>query len=56
MNYGNNLIIWDRMFGTRFLPPGRDVGDLGLVNRDYPTSFVAQLRAPFHAGLDRATR
>lgn len=55
MNYGNNLIIWDRMFGTRFLPHGREVGDLGLVNRDYPTSFVAQLRAPFHAGLDRAT-
>jgi sterol desaturase/sphingolipid hydroxylase (fatty acid hydroxylase superfamily) len=52
-NYGNNLIIWDRMFGTRFLPDERDVGHLGLVNRDYPTSFVASIGAPFHAGLDR---
>ncbi len=53
-NYGNNLIVWDLLFGTRFLPKGRLVGDLGLLNRDYPLNFVSQLAAPFVKGLDKA--
>lgn len=55
-NYGNNLIIWDLLFGTRFLPAGAEVGDLGLLNRDYPDAFLDQLRSPFQPGLDKAGR
>ena len=50
-NFGNNLIIWDVMFGTRFLPD-RQVGPLGLVNRQYPTGFLAQMKTPFKRGLE----
>ncbi len=46
-NFGNNLIIWDLLFGTRFLPADREVGPLGLQNTAYPLSFLAQLRSPF---------
>ncbi len=52
-NYGNNVIVWDWVFGTRFLPGDREVGDLGLTNREYPASFDAQMRAPFTAKLDK---
>ncbi len=48
-NFGNNLIIWDLIFGTRFLPAGREVGPLGLHNRAYPLGFLAQLSSPFVA-------
>ena len=50
-NFGNNLIIWDVLFGTRFLPD-REVGPLGLTNRRYPTGFLAQMRTPFMRGLE----
>lgn len=46
-NYGNNLIIWDIIFGTFFNPKGREVETVGLINREYPKSYVAQLKAPF---------
>ena len=52
-NFGNNLIVWDLLFGTRFLPAGRVVGRLGLVNRNYPTGFLAQMKTPFVPGLDK---
>ena len=45
-NYGNNLIVWDLVFGTRFLPAGREVGELGLMRRDYPQDFLGQMKAP----------
>ena len=51
-NFGNNLIIWDLIFGTRYLPGKGSVGPVGLVNRDYPSSFLAQLRTPFIQGMD----
>lgn len=48
-NYGQNLIVWDVVFGTRFLPedrePPRDVGLADLPN--FPTGFLSQLAAPF---------
>jgi len=53
-NYGNNLIIWDLVFGSWYLPIDREVDELGLHNRQYPTDFVAQLRTPFVKGLDKA--
>jgi sterol desaturase/sphingolipid hydroxylase (fatty acid hydroxylase superfamily) len=52
-NYGNNLIVWDLLFRTWFLPGARDVGILGLVNREYPLDFLSQLKTPFVKGLDK---
>lgn len=54
-NFGNNLIVWDWIFGTRFFPSGREVGNLGLINRGYPSGFWQQMRTPFVAGLDSET-
>lgn len=45
-NYGNNLIIWDLVFGTYFLPRHRKVSALGLL-RLCPTDFVGQMKMPF---------
>lgn len=52
-NYGNNLIIWDVIFGTRFLPRGSDVGQLGLINRNYPMGYLRQMSTPFVRSLDK---
>ena len=45
-NYGNNLIVWDVIFGSRFLPKDRHVRELGIPDPDYPTDFARQLLAP----------
>jgi sterol desaturase/sphingolipid hydroxylase (fatty acid hydroxylase superfamily) len=47
-NYGNNLIVWDLVFRTWFLPPDRHVGRLGLTNPNYPAGFFRQMSAPFN--------
>ncbi|MEM9315108.1 MAG: sterol desaturase family protein [Pseudomonadota bacterium] len=57
-NYGNNLIIYDRIFGTCYHPEqqeksSRQVGDIGLLNPDYPQHYLGQLMAPFTKGLDK---
>ena len=52
-NYGNNLIIWDLVFGTWYLPKERDVQELGLLNREYPSGFLKQMKAPFFPGADK---
>lgn len=52
-NYGNNLIVWDLIFGSWFLPASRRVGDLGLLNPAYPQGFFRQMLAPLKAGLDQ---
>jgi sterol desaturase/sphingolipid hydroxylase (fatty acid hydroxylase superfamily) len=46
-NYGNNLILWDIVFGTWYLPRDREVGIIGLLNRGYPKTFGGQFAAPF---------
>lgn len=46
-NYGNNLILWDMLFGTRFLPEDRKVSELGLAVDSYPDSFWMQMIEPF---------
>jgi sterol desaturase/sphingolipid hydroxylase (fatty acid hydroxylase superfamily) len=53
-NYGNHIIIWDILFGTYFLPQGKKVSELGLLNRNYPMSFLKQIQAPFIKGIDTA--
>jgi len=52
-NYGNNVIVWDILFGTYFLPKNREVADLGLLNRNYPRGFFQQLKAPFLRGIEK---
>ncbi|MEM7360589.1 MAG: sterol desaturase family protein [Pseudomonadota bacterium] len=46
-NFGNNLIIWDIVFGTFYYPKGKTVDDIGLINPDYPKTYLGQLVAPF---------
>ena len=52
-NYGNNLIVWDLLFGSWFLPRDRRVGDLGLINRAYPLDFRSQMITPLTPRLDK---
>jgi sterol desaturase/sphingolipid hydroxylase (fatty acid hydroxylase superfamily) len=51
-NYGNNLIVWDVLFGSRFLPDDRNVDDLGLSNSNYPMIFLSQMKTPFIKGIE----
>jgi sterol desaturase/sphingolipid hydroxylase (fatty acid hydroxylase superfamily) len=47
-NYGGNIILWDIVFGTRFLPdrdPPREIGIADLPR--FPTGYLAQLATPF---------
>jgi sterol desaturase/sphingolipid hydroxylase (fatty acid hydroxylase superfamily) len=48
-NYGQNLIVWDVVFGTRFLPkdrePPEDIGIAGLPA--FPMDYLGQLASPF---------
>lgn len=46
-NFGNNVIVWDLLFGTYFLPKTRQVGELGLLNPNYPHNYWGQLKAAF---------
>ena len=47
-NYGSNLVLWDLLFRTRFLPDRPPPTALGLSGLpQFPTSFAGQLRAPF---------
>ena len=47
-NFGQNLIVWDTIFGTRFLPkhrePPSDIGIAGLPN--FPMDYWGQLLSP----------
>jgi len=46
-NYGNNLAVWDVIFGTFFWPKKDRVGAIGLVNVNYPMGFRGLIKAPF---------
>lgn len=46
-NYGNNVIVWDLLFGTWYLPKGREIEALGLQEPAYPRTFLGQMWAPF---------
>jgi sterol desaturase/sphingolipid hydroxylase (fatty acid hydroxylase superfamily) len=57
-NYGSNLIVWDLVFGTFFLPPDREPPEeIGIANMPaFPTGYLGQLASPFHwRSLPRAT-
>ncbi len=55
-NFGNNLIIWDSIFGTRYLPKDKNVTRVGIGNQQWPSEFLAQLSAPFTTPTERQTR
>ena len=49
-NYGNNIIFWDLVFGTYFLPKDREAPvDVGLSDdgMDFPKDYVGQILSPF---------
>lgn len=46
-NFGNNVIVWDLLFGTYFNPAGRQVGVIGLLNSSFPQTYWGQLKAAF---------
>jgi sterol desaturase/sphingolipid hydroxylase (fatty acid hydroxylase superfamily) len=45
-NYGENLMLFDLMFGTFLLPKRRPPRDIGIKHR-MPPNFLGQLAAPF---------
>jgi sterol desaturase/sphingolipid hydroxylase (fatty acid hydroxylase superfamily) len=54
-NFGNNLIVWDWLFGTRFVDMEREVEAVGIEECPIPESFVAHLASPFF-NLDEEIR
>ena len=48
-NYGGNIILFDVLFGTRFLPADREPPrDIGIADMpDFPTGYVDHLLSPF---------
>ena len=45
-NYGENLMLWDQLFGTFFNPNRRPPAEIGIEG-PMPSDFVGQLVAPF---------
>ena len=48
-NYGENLMLWDMLFGTYLYKKDCDITDIGIAEK-MPASFVAQLAVPFRWG------
>ena len=47
-NYGTNLILWDILFGTRFLPEREPPEKIGIAEpADYPGGYFGPMIAPF---------
>lgn len=44
-NFGNTTIVWDVLFRTWYLPG--PVGEIGIMDREYPKGFLAQMATPF---------
>jgi sterol desaturase/sphingolipid hydroxylase (fatty acid hydroxylase superfamily) len=55
-NYGQNLIVWDVVFGTRFLPADREPSErIGIADLPaFPTSWLAQELSPLRWAQIRA--
>lgn len=45
-NYGQNLMLWDQLFGTFFIRPEAELGEIGIAER-MPARFIGQLYVPF---------
>ena len=44
-DFGNNVIVWDLVFGTYYLPPGAPER-VGLDDVTFPRGYLAQLASP----------
>ena len=58
-NYGQNLIVWDLVFGTRYLPADREPdARVGIADMPgFPSGLLANLAAPFRwARVQREAR
>ncbi|MDG2305447.1 MAG: sterol desaturase family protein [Candidatus Binatia bacterium] len=55
-NYGANLIVWDILFRTRFLPERESVRVVGIDGiDDFPKDYLGQMKVPFVlSGLEGA--
>ncbi|WP_259674610.1 sterol desaturase family protein [Pseudomonas fluorescens] len=48
VNYGEFLMVWDRLFGTFYDSVGkRGQAEVGLHEKDYPKNYLGQLIEPF---------
>lgn len=45
-NYGENLMLFDQLFGTFYNSPRRPPVDIGILH-EMPSTFLGQLRVPF---------
>jgi ornithine lipid hydroxylase len=45
-NYGENLMLFDQLFGTFFISPRRPPADIG-IRHPMPSTFWGQLKVPF---------
>lgn len=54
-NYGENLMIWDIIFGTRYLPNRRPPLDIGCSD-PVPKQFLGQITFPLSAWLSALKR
>jgi sterol desaturase/sphingolipid hydroxylase (fatty acid hydroxylase superfamily) len=50
-NFAGVLVLWDRMFGTWYLPADRRPSAYGVVGRRVPDGFLGLLAYPFRAVL-----
>lgn len=41
-NFATKLAIWDRLFGTAYIPDGRKPSGYGLTDVEFPTGYVGQ--------------
>jgi sterol desaturase/sphingolipid hydroxylase (fatty acid hydroxylase superfamily) len=54
-NYGENLVLWDLLFGTYYDSPERPPADIGIAET-MPAGFVDQLLYPFRTLLAERRR
>lgn len=58
-NYGDTFIVWDMVFGTRYLPHNRPAPqEVGISGLDaFPSSWLGQQLAPFrYSKIERESR
>ena len=53
-NYGQNLMLWDQLFGTYLRPARTPPVDIG-INEPMPPTFLRQLAWPFRRAADELT-
>ncbi len=54
-NYGENLMLWDHLFGTFYARPGHQVETIGIADA-MPERFLEQLTMPFRWQRYQAAR